>query len=282
MQKIMCLPEYIQGTEEWHKLRKTKITATDAAVIMGTSHWKTPLQLYHEKLSDAPPSPANERMQRGLDLEPLARQLFCLKTGHKMIPKVVVKDWMMASLDGINYWDEILEIKCPGTKDHSIAISGKVPDHYYPQLQHQMYVCNSEKSFYFSFDGFDGVIVEVLRDNKYIQKLINEEKKFYECLINKTPPIGNYIERIDSEWEEYASKWITLNQTIKELEKQESEIRNRLIELSGQSNSKGFGVTLSQIQRKGNVNYSNIPELKNVDLEKYRTQPTNMWRISLN
>lgn len=95
---------------------------------------------------------ASKRMQRGIDLDPIARDLFCSTNLHKMIPKVVIKDWAMDSLDGINDCNEILEIKCPGEKDHAVAVSGKVPAHYYPQLQHQMYVCDSPKAFYFSCD----------------------------------------------------------------------------------------------------------------------------------
>ena len=43
--------EIIQGSQEWLDLRKTKITATDACVIMGESSWKTIIQLYEEKIS---------------------------------------------------------------------------------------------------------------------------------------------------------------------------------------------------------------------------------------
>lgn len=275
--------QFVQGTPEWLSLRKNKITATDASVIMGLSHWKTRIQLYHEKLSNDPPIVANERMQRGIDLEPVARDLFCMTTGHKMIPKVVVKDWAMASLDGINEWNEILEIKCPGPTQHQIAVDGKVPDHYYPQLQHQMYVCDSEKVFYYSFDGFDGVTIEVKRDDEYIKKMIEEEKKFYQCIMNKTPPEpqeGDYIERNDSLWEQCASRWIDINSSIKSMEKEEEELRKQLIFLSGESNTKGAGISLCQIQRKGNVDYTRIPELKNVDLEKYRKSSINSWRIN--
>jgi putative phage-type endonuclease len=272
----------VQGSNEWLEFRKTKITATDSCVIMGASHWKTRVQLYYEKTADILPSPPNERMKRGTDLEPIARELFCIKTGNLMIPKVVVKDWCMASLDGINEWNEILEIKCPGDKDHAIALSGKVPDHYYPQLQHQMYVCDSDLVYYFSFDGVDGVIVNVKRDDKYIEKMIQEEKKFYECLINKTPPDPiecDFIEMDNDLWKECALKWKSVTNSIKELEKQEEELRKELIFLSGESNAKGAGISLCHIQRKGNVEYAKIPELKGVDLEKYRKDSIKMWRI---
>lgn len=179
-------PEYTQGSPEWLKLRRSKVTASDACIIMG-SPYKTKARLYEEKTLEIETF-VSSRMQRGLDLEPIARDLFTLKTGIEMIPRVSVKDWAMASLDGISSRNEILEIKCPGEKDHSIALSGKIPEHYIAQLQHEMYVFDSEKVYYFSFDGFDGVVVEVNRDEDYIKKMLVEEWKFYECLMNRKPP----------------------------------------------------------------------------------------------
>lgn len=276
--------EYIQGTHEWLELRKTKITATDASIIMGASHWKTKTQLYQEKTSNAIPMFANEKMQRGLDLEPIARDLFTVKTGIKLSPKVVVKEWAMASLDGVDSTGKIIvEIKCPGSTDHATAVSGKVPDHYYPQLQHQMYVCNVDKMYYFSFDGADGVILEVVKNAEYLEKMLIEEMKFYQCLQSRTPPEpseNDYIERTDHLWVEVASRWKFVTERIKELEKEEEELRQQLISLTGDYNTRGSGISLCQIQRKGNVDYSKIPELRTVDLEKYRKPASLNWRIT--
>jgi len=275
-----------QGCPEWHSLRKTKITATDASVIMGESHWKTRIQLYHEKLSNDPPMPPNERMQRGVDLEPIARDLFILKTGTIVKPAVVVRDWAMASLDGISDDGKfVVEIKCPGKKDHDAALTGFIPSHYYAQLQHQMYVTDVQNMSYFSFDGVDGVSVHVKRDNKYIEKMIEEEKKFYDCLINKVPPEpseSDYIQRDDLDWVKCANSWKVVACKIKELEKEEEELRMQLIFLSGESNTKGEGISLCQVKRKGNIDYSKVPELKGLDLEIYRKPSSNSWRITYN
>jgi len=278
-------PEYVQGTAEWLALRKTKITATDASIIMGVSPWKTKLQLYHEKTGDdVKPLYMNDAMQRGNDLEPIARDLFNLRTGWNMEPEVIVRDWAMASLDGRDRDSgAILEIKCPGEKDHALAVAGKVPDHYYPQLQHQMWIAGTCMAYYYSFDGMDGVIVKVNRDNEYIEKMVAEEFKFYECMQSKIAPEpseNDYIERNDSLWQECASKWKTLTERIKTLEKDEEELRKQLIFLSGESNTKGGGISLCKVNRKGNVDYSKIPELKNIDLEKYRKPGINSWRIN--
>lgn len=276
--------ELIQGTPEWLALRKTKITATDAVVIMGASPWKSRLQLYNEKLSATEQLTTNERMQRGIDLEPIARSLFTIYTGFKVQPRVVVKEWAMASLDGISEDGKIVvEIKCPGEKDHTTALQGKVPDHYFPQLQHQMWICNVDKMYYFSFDGDDGITVEVKRDPFYIEKMIEEEKKFYDCMVNRTPPESSskdYVEIDDPLWQQCASNWMSITSQIKHLESVEEELRKQLIFLSGESNSKGAGISLCQVSRKGNVDYAKIPELKGVDLEKYRKEATSSWRIS--
>lgn len=173
--------EYIQGSTAWLELRKTKITATDACAIMGVNPYKNRDYLMDEKLSNELPLPPTARMQRGIDLEPSARDLFSIKTGIQVNPKVIVKGWTMASLDGISSDGTcVLEIKCPGDKDHEVAVSGNVPDHYYPQLQHQMYVCEVEEMYYFSFDGFDGVLLNVKRDDDYIVKMLDAEWMFYQ------------------------------------------------------------------------------------------------------
>ena len=111
--------DLVQGSHEWLAFRKTKITATDAPVIMGVSPWKTKRQLYYEKLSDDNGSTfKSKRMQRGIDLEPLARDLFILNHGYMCKPCVIVKDWAMASLDGMDESRQIIvEIKCPGEND---------------------------------------------------------------------------------------------------------------------------------------------------------------------
>ena len=283
------IPEFCfsmdQGTPEWFALRKTKITATDAPVIMGKSKWKTPLQLYYEKISEKPPAyKMNPVMQRGLDLEPIARNLYMSETGIPVDPAIVIKGWAMASLDGAYRTGEyIVEIKCPGEKDHTEAVMGKVPEHYMPQLQHQMYVCNLNEMHYFSFNGKQGVLVEVKRDQEFIDIMVDAELKFLHCIETKTPPEasdGDYLDMNTPEWQECATQWKQIQEQISSLEEREAYYRNRLIFLSGKSNARGAGVSLCQVNRRGNVDYSNIPELKNVNLNLYRKSSITSWRLT--
>jgi len=288
-------PRFVQGTKEWLDFRKTMITATDASAIMGASKYKTPLQLYKEKNGEEGSVFMSEAMRRGIELEPLARELFTFKTGIKLVPKedpknVVVSEeypWMMASLDGISECGQYtVEIKCPmpNSYDHYLAKTRQVPPMYYPQVQHQIQCRKPLVHFFLVFDGFDGDPFEVPKNNSYIDRMIAEELKFYTLLLNKTPPEpsdGDFIDRTDYGWLHRATQ---INDRINARNRIDSEIeclKSELIELSGGLNCRGGGVSLSQIQRKGHVDYSKIPQLQGMDLESYRKPSITSWRINL-
>lgn len=276
-----------QGSQDWLDLRRSKITATDASVVMEASPWKTPYQLWLNKIGEIPDSPQTEQMRYGLEMEDEARKFFENMTGLEMHPQVVVSDqipWMMASLDGITSdGKDIVEIKCPGREDHHAAIEGLVPVKYYPQVQHQISVCELDRAFYFSYQIGCGVCVEVKRDDSYIKRMIELEKEFYDCLIDFVAPKlieRDFFLREDEEWHYYSSLWKKSTESIKKLELVQEESRKRLIEMANGHNTKGSGVTVSKYLRKGSIVYQDIPELETVDLNKYRKDPLEVWRIS--
>jgi putative phage-type endonuclease len=180
----MIKEEYIQGTEAWKELRYTKITASDASVILGVNPWMTRDNLLKQKLRLFPETIINSSMQRGIDLEPIARKRFEQMTGILVVPDVKIhpiNDWMMVSLDGISIDEkDIVEIKCTNKKNHELAKNGIIPGIYYPQVQHQISVCGVDSCHYFSFDGHDGIIVLVERDDNFINEMIEKEYEFYK------------------------------------------------------------------------------------------------------
>lgn len=250
---------------------------------MGCNPWKTKHQLYLEKTANANYSPMNAAMQRGLDLEPTARFQFTLMTGVHTEPAVFVKDWQMASVDGISEdGTALIEIKCPGEKDHSLARFGKIPQHYYPQVQHQLEVCGLDKMYYFSFDGQEGLIVEVFRDQEFIDRMNASEWEFYQRLINKNPPEEekpDFEIRNDEHWQDCAARYVRCKRAIFDLEKELDYLKEQLVYMAADCNSKGCGVTVSKITIKGKVNFACIPELEKVDLEKYREPSRDQWRV---
>lgn len=187
MKKINASSQ-LQGSPEWFAFRKKKVTATDAACIMGVG-FKNIGQVFDEKLGLREPDPMNDAMKRGLDLEDEAREAFEKETGLFVYPMVIISpthDFMAASLDGMTIEKDVaVEIKCPGRK---VALetfnSKKVPSYYIPQLQHQMAVTGLNEIYYYSYYPEENLstCLIVSRDQEYIDNMIEKEKKFYHLL----------------------------------------------------------------------------------------------------
>lgn len=227
-------------------------------------------------------------MLRGHTLEETARLAFEKNMNLIVFPRVVQSlkhEWMIASLDGIDMDGKILvEIKCAGEADHALAMQNKIPEKYYPQLQHQLAVTGLKKGYYYSFNGDDGVVVEVEHNPQYIEKLIEEEKKFMECLQNQAEPsLGSkdYCHRDDMDWNERAQKWLQKKLELENIEQEEKTLRNELIEMANCQSSHGGGIRLTYSTRKGAIDYRSIPCLKEIDLEKYRKPSTSVWSLSI-
>lgn len=276
-----------QRTDEWLEYRRSRIGSSDAPIIMGVSPWRTPHQLWLDKLmgKELEITPA---MQRGIDLEDDARKLFELMTGLIVAPTVIEceeRPWQIASLDGMTFEkDAIVEIKCTGKNNHVIAQNGKVPEHYYPQLQHQLAVTGLQMVYYFSFDGENGVIVKVERNEEYIANLIVKELEFYLLLVDsEPPPIGpkDMQEIDDPKWKIVVEEYIELTQQLKTCEKREEELKDQLIHLSKGNSVIGSGLRLAKFIQKGKVDYEKIPQLQDIDLNQYRKPSYEVWRITL-
>lgn len=277
-----------QDTSEWLEMRKNKIGASDAPVIMEVSPYTTPFKLWEQKLGLSPPTFQNPSMKRGHDLEEEARLELEKMTGLCFLPYVKFHSsipWMMASLDGMDLENKyIAEIKCPNKVDHELALSGQVPEKYIPQLQHQLEVCELDMVYYFSFDGSKGALVKIFRDEIYIKKMLKKEEEFWECIQSWVAPEmtdKDYELKTDGEWATSAYQWKMLHQQLKEIEKKEEEARKNLIDLSRNRNSMGAGIKLTKSMRKGSIDYTSIPQLKEVELEKYRRNPVECYKITL-
>jgi putative phage-type endonuclease len=134
----------VQGSAEWHDHRRKCRNASETAIVLGLSPWTTPYQLWQLKLGlvQQVVSPA---MQRGTELEAVARAAYERQTGRVMQPLMVVDGEYSASLDGMTFGGErIVEIKAPFKgRDSTLwktVDAGRLPEHYHVQVQHQLLV----------------------------------------------------------------------------------------------------------------------------------------------
>jgi putative phage-type endonuclease len=279
-----------QGSQDWIYFRKGKIGASMAPVIMGVSPFQTKLQLWEEFIFDTE-KPKTRAMTRGTELEEKARQWINKSLNREYKPVVlqsINNPEFIASLDGY-YEDEdgkpqLLEIKCPGQEAHLLALEGKIPDYYYPQLQHQMDLAGVDEMLYVSFDGEDGKFIFCERDEHYCAELFAEELAFFASVISFRPPEPSDRDEVIIndpmailEAEEYA----ILSAQLDEIEKRMSEVKQRLIAHTTNSRSKIGNLKIQKVIRRGLVDYSKIPQLREINLDLYRKPPTDSWRISI-
>lgn len=277
----------VQNTPEWEEMRKGKIGASDAPIIMEESRYKTPYQLWEEKLGLSASPKTNFAMQRGHDLEEPARKLMEEMTGISFRPAVKFHPtipWMMASLDCLSVDENIIgEIKNLKKEDHEKAKEGIIAPMYFTQVQHAMKTCEVDECLYFSYYDGEGVIVKVPRDQKYINKMMKKEEAFYNLITNLEPPpltSRDYRERKSKEWKDLVQTWLDAHIHMKKAKEQEESIRKTLIELCQGQSSICEGVQIRRIIERGRVNYSQIPELKHVNLNDYRKKSSEKWRFT--
>ena len=162
--------EIIQGTPEWHQARLGCLTASranDACAAESTAAYQNYLwQLVAEReTGQAEESYSNADMQRGTDMEPIARAAyeahtgtFVETTGFYLHPEI---QFFGASPDGLVGTEGLLEIKSPRTSTHLRYLSeGKVPTKYKRQMICQL-LCTGRK--WVDFVSFDDRVRESKR-----------------------------------------------------------------------------------------------------------------------
>lgn len=127
--------EIIQGTDEWHQIRYRKIGGTrskqlldgsDALMVELVGESVEEFEVDHDSYESAD-------MQRGYELEPIARERINDKFNIELLPCGWLQDELLPILgyspDGITQdFETMCEIKCPAMKKHTATIlSGRIP-----------------------------------------------------------------------------------------------------------------------------------------------------------
>jgi putative phage-type endonuclease len=168
------MEELIQGSPEWFAARLGKVTASKIADVLskgkgnvepaGVRNYRA--QLVCERLTGQREELyINGAMQRGTDLEPLARECYEFikgvtveQVGFVNHPAISMAG---ASPDGLVGDDGLVEIKCPNTATHiDYLLGGKPPAQYIPQMQWQM-ACTERK--WCDFVSYDNRLTEELQ-----------------------------------------------------------------------------------------------------------------------
>lgn len=274
-----------QNTPEWLQFRRSRIGASDAPAIMGVSPYKTAYKLWLEKVTGEEPF-VNSAMMRGKEMEAPARAEFERLVQCSVFACCIEspsRSYQMASLDGLSLnGDVAVEIKFANRDDHEMAKNKNIPLKYFPQLQHQLSILELDSMFYFSYDGHTSHIVEVKKDDAYINNLLQAEESFYtkmqEC---ESPEFqkNDYVVLNDKSAIDLAKFYFEQDAIEKEAAKNKEKARQALIDMGGGVNVQGDGFRLTKGVIKGRVDYDAIPELRGVNLDAYRKEVSTRWML---
>lgn len=184
-------------TKQQREDRKLGIGGSDMAVILGLSKYKTPYQLYLEKIGELDDEVNNQYVYWGNKLENVVREEFATRNNVTVkTPETFIHpeySFMRGNLDGfIPEHNAVLEVKtASGFTASQWGESGSdvIPMQYLVQIAYYCLLSNADVAYLAVLIGGNDY-----REYKYTRnldietKLIEEAKAFWHCVETRTPP----------------------------------------------------------------------------------------------
>lgn len=176
----MQIHNFTQGSEEWFKIRLGKFTGTNGQAV--ATNGRGLETLVFEKVAEImtgkmKPSYTNDDIERGKELEAMARNSYELESGLlvKEVGFVELDEFTGCSPDGFINEDGLVEIKCKNDANFArFMYDRKIdPDHNW-QMQFNLFVTGREWVDYVLFnENFPKttIITRVNRNDTEIAKL---------------------------------------------------------------------------------------------------------------
>lgn len=187
-----------QGSQEWHALRASFFTASEAPAMMGASPKVSRTELLRMKATGSERE-FSDWVQRNLfdkghEYEALARPIVEDTIGDELFPTTGTKEIdglsLLASFDGLTMLGDVVyehkmwnESLAQSVRDNALS------DEYKWQLDQQLLLSGAEKAIFVVSDGTteNMVYMEYQPDQKRFGQLIAGWKQFAEDLANYTP-----------------------------------------------------------------------------------------------
>lgn len=284
-----------QRSPEWFEARKKKLTGSNIGAALGLNPWKTPDDLIRQMVREyhgaEPEFVGNAATEFGTAHEPLALLDYEMETGNTVKgcgffvhPEF---NWLGASPDGLIDDHGIIETKSPyGLRDEASPKFKSLEEqpHYHAQVQTEMACAGRQWCDFYQWapngDQLEHVDYDPLWFNENLPKLEAFYKRFLSELDNPDHLEEKHKEINTQQAKLLIDEYQDLTDSIDQATERKKEVLDELVKLAKGRNSLIWGRKLTQVERKGSVDYKSIPQLKGVDLEQYRKKPTSYWRLS--
>lgn len=252
-----------ENREQWHNLRGIGIGGSDIGAIIGVNKWKSPIDIYIDKTEGKKEEEFNRFAYFGQKLEKFVFEEFQIR--HKnmncyTVPYTIKRGVCVANVDGMIYDKDkdrygVLELKTTSTYNKDEWTGDTVPQSYYAQVQHYLFVTGLSFAYIACLVGGNDYkefyIERSLEDIDYIQEKATDfwknhiEKRIPPVLDGTEAYTKHLIEQSDMENEEVlelnglnikAEEIKALEEQIKSLE-QQVELKKQEILLEMNNNS---------------------------------------------
>ncbi len=242
--------------EEWKEQRRRGLGGSDIAALLGLSKWKTPLQLYLEKIGEYKEDINSESAYWGTLLEDVVAREFSIRTGKKVhrVNRILIHpeyDYLIANIDRrVVGEDAILEVKTTSTFNKEQWEGDQIPNAYILQVMHYLNITGASKAYFAVLIGGQKFIwKEIERDEELIQMVQEREIEFWENhVLKENPPNASayddellkklYPEAkqeesvpLPSEVDQAVEEIKIYSEQLKEIETKKKERENRIKEL---------------------------------------------------
>lgn len=182
------------GSTEWHAERRLGIGGSDCAAALGLSKFKTPYQLYLEKIGQTEPEDESWEMLRGKAMEPALCQHYANETGREvmLMKQAIVSDeypFMRYNPDGMTP-GRLQEFKTAAFgREWGEVGTDEIPQEYLLQVQHGMIVTNRPVAdVTVSIAGNKPKFFVVESDKQLQEIIIEQEYCFWQKVKDKIAP----------------------------------------------------------------------------------------------
>jgi len=296
----MQIIDITQGTQAWHEFRKLGIGGSDAPVVEGISPYRTKRDLYFEKIGKPIPKDPDQSKEfifnMGHKTEALIRKEFQELTKIEMSPCCVVHnefDYIRASLDGFHSLLGVLEAKLVGQDVLENARNGRIPNHHYAQIQHQLAVTGADIAQWFGHDGKEyGTLVTIRSNTDYQNKLLDLEHQFWDDVKNlKAPPLSEKDYLIPED-DTLLKELRDAKELAENAEAHFKSLKDKIIKKYKHPRISGGGLKLYKVARSGSLNVLSIPEISKIVeetkinlppdyIEQFRTKGSESWTVKV-
>lgn len=305
----MNIVDLTQRSEPWRHWRAQGVTASEAAIVMRRSPYKTPWRLWAEKVGWVLESQwfNHPLIRAGIRQEPAALQAFEERHGVMLLPICGESEQypiLRASFDGLSEDNTPVEIKCPHATTFLDVVNkqenASAYQLYWHQVQHQLLVSGSDRGFLSFYHAGQALDFEIRRDDAFLDDLVTQALSFWQDVqlkrepkkdpardlyLPQEPEIGQW-QTLAASYRYNAQQLADLRGQLKALEDQQHPLEEQLVGMMGAYlSAEHSGIRVNRFLSQGTIDYklalqTLLPQVTEDLLEAYRKPSSLRVRIT--